>query len=121
MLPLSSHLQLRDHAGLSVIAGTVLVDQALGQHLGVELLEDVFVLNVLEHNHLVTRKTQSQKTPGLDATCILCKGQSTLVIDLRAVKVKHTLQPSFKTWTKSRDNISYSLKRNLYNYYLNNK
>lgn len=47
-----SHLQLGDHAGLGVVAGAVLVDQTLGEHLGVELLEDVFVLNVLEHNHL---------------------------------------------------------------------
>jgi len=46
------HLQLGDHAGLGVVAGAVLVDEALGEHLGVELLEDVFVLDVLEHNHL---------------------------------------------------------------------
>lgn len=53
----SSHLQLRDHAGLGVVAGAVLMNQTLGKHLGIELLEDVFVLDVLEHNHLETHKT----------------------------------------------------------------
>lgn len=28
------------------------MDQTFGQHLGVKLLENVFVLDVLEHNHL---------------------------------------------------------------------
>lgn len=45
-------LQFGDHAGLGVVAGAVLVDQTFGQHLGVELLEHIFVLDVLEHNHL---------------------------------------------------------------------
>lgn len=47
-----AHLQFGDHAGFCIVAGAVLVHQALGQHLSVELLEDVFVLDVLEHNHL---------------------------------------------------------------------
>lgn len=47
-----SDLEFGDHAGLGVVAGAVLVDQTFGQHLGVKLLENVFVLDVLEHNHL---------------------------------------------------------------------
>lgn len=47
-----SHLEFRDHAGLGVVAGAVLVDQTFGQHLSIKLLEDIFVLDVLEHNHL---------------------------------------------------------------------
>lgn len=47
-----SHLEFGDHTGLGVVAGAVLVDQTLGQHLSVELLENIFVLDVLEHDHL---------------------------------------------------------------------
>lgn len=48
----TTHLQFGDHAGLCVVTRTVLVHQSLGQHLSVELLEHVFVLDVLEHHHL---------------------------------------------------------------------
>lgn len=50
--PTEPDLQFGDHAGLGVVAGAVLVDQTFGQHLGVELLENVFVLDVLEDDHL---------------------------------------------------------------------
>lgn len=56
-----SNLQLGDHAGLGVVAGAVLVDQTFGQHLGVELLENVFVLDVLEHDHLWRRGPSNQR------------------------------------------------------------
>ena len=50
-------LQLGDHGGLGVITGGHVLYQSLGQHLAVELLENVFVLDVLEHNHLEIKQT----------------------------------------------------------------
>lgn len=47
-----SHLEFGDHAGLCVVTGTVLMDQTFSQHLSIKLLENIFVLDVLEHNHL---------------------------------------------------------------------
>lgn len=54
-----SDLEFGDHAGLRVVAGAVLMDQTLGQHLRVELLENIFVLDVLEHNHLEEENTDT--------------------------------------------------------------
>lgn len=48
-------LQFGDHTGLGVVAGTVLVHQSFGQHLGIELLEHVFILNILENHHLMRK------------------------------------------------------------------
>jgi hypothetical protein len=45
-------LELRDHRRLRVVRARELLDEALGEHLGVELLEDVLVLDVLEDGHL---------------------------------------------------------------------
>ena len=45
-------LQLRDHGGLGVVAGRHVLHESLGQHLAVELLENVLVLDVLENDHL---------------------------------------------------------------------
>ena len=44
-------LQLGDHARLGVVAGGHVLHQPLGQHLAVELLEHVLVLDVLEDDH----------------------------------------------------------------------
>ena len=52
-------LQLGNHGGLGVVAGRHVLDQTLGQHLAVELLEHVLVLDVLEDDHdLVERVLQ---------------------------------------------------------------
>lgn len=56
-----THLEFGDHASLGVVAGAVLVDQTFGQHLSVKLLENIFVLDVLEHNHLKRGKTKTYK------------------------------------------------------------
>ena len=45
-------LQLGDHGGLGVVAGRHVLHESLGQHLAVELLENVLVLDVLENDHL---------------------------------------------------------------------
>lgn len=47
-----SDLEFGDHAGLCVVAGTVLMNQTFGQHLGIKLLENIFILDIFEHNHL---------------------------------------------------------------------
>ena len=44
-------LQLGDHGCLGVVTGTHVLHQPLGEHLAVELLEHVLVLDVLEHHH----------------------------------------------------------------------
>lgn len=48
-------LKFGDHAGLGVVAGAVLMHQSFGQHLGIELLEHVFILNILENHHLMKK------------------------------------------------------------------
>lgn len=45
-------LQLGDHGGLCVVAGRHVLNQPLGKHLRVELLEDILVFYVLKYNHL---------------------------------------------------------------------
>ena len=44
-------LQFGDHGGLCIIRSRHVLNQSLGQHLAVELLEHILVLNVLEDNH----------------------------------------------------------------------
>lgn len=64
-----SHLEFGDHAGLCVVAGAVLVDQTFGEHLGIKLLENIFVLDVLEHNHL--KEERQRLTPVCAQYCLL--------------------------------------------------
>ena len=47
-----SDLEFGDHGHFGVVAGRERVDQSLGEHLAVELLEHVLVLDVLEYHHL---------------------------------------------------------------------
>ncbi len=49
-------LQTGDHHALRVLRDGQVEDQAAGQHVGVELLEHVLVLHVLEHVHLARVK-----------------------------------------------------------------
>jgi len=46
------HLQLGDHTGFCIVRRRHVLNQSLGQHLAVELLKHVFVLDVLEDDHL---------------------------------------------------------------------
>ena len=48
------YLKFRDHASFCIIRSWVVLYQSFCQHLGIELLEDIFVFNVLKHNHLYT-------------------------------------------------------------------
>lgn len=49
---LSFYLEFRYHASFCIIWCGVVLHQSLCQHFGIKLLEDIFVFNVLEHNHL---------------------------------------------------------------------
>ena len=48
--PHPSYLQLRDHRLFVVVGRAQLSDQSLRQHLSVELLEHVFVFDIVEHH-----------------------------------------------------------------------
>ena len=56
---LSFYLEFRYHASFCIIWCRVVLYQSLCQHFGIKLLEDIFVFNVLEHNHLLK---QTDKT-----------------------------------------------------------
>ena len=59
VLKSASCFQLGNHGGLFVITGRHVLDQPLGQHFAVELLEHILVLDILEDNHdLVERVFQ---------------------------------------------------------------
>ena len=49
---LSFYLEFRYHASFRIIWCGVVLYQSLCQHFGIKLLKDIFVFNVLEHNHL---------------------------------------------------------------------
>lgn len=51
----SYYLELADHDALEVLGGGGAMNQPLGELLRVERLEDVLVLDVLEHHHLQSR------------------------------------------------------------------
>jgi hypothetical protein len=53
-------LELADHRRFGVFRGGGVLDETRREHLGVELLEDVLVLDVLEDGHLRKRKKASQ-------------------------------------------------------------
>lgn len=62
-------LEFGDHAGLCVVAGAVLMNQTFGQHLGIKLLENIFILDVFEHNHL---QENTQKCTQCSISIICC-------------------------------------------------
>lgn len=49
-------LELGDHVAFGVVGSRGSPDETGRQHLGVELLEDVFILDVLEDGHLSERE-----------------------------------------------------------------
>ena len=56
---LSFYLEFRYHASFCIIWCGVVLHQSLCQHFGIKLLKDIFVFNVLEHNHLHKQKDKT--------------------------------------------------------------
>ena len=56
---LSFYLEFRYHASFCIIWCGVVLNQSLCQHFGIKLLKDIFVFNVLEHNHLHKQKDKT--------------------------------------------------------------
>ena len=56
----TSLLKLRNHAGLALVRRRYTMNEALGQFRGIESLEDVLVLDILEEYHLQPDKTSAR-------------------------------------------------------------
>ena len=66
VLKTTSLLQLWDHRCFCVITGWHMLDQSLCQHFAIELLEHIFIFNVLENNHLQYRTSAVEHTKECD-------------------------------------------------------
>ena len=56
----TSLLKLRNHAGLALVRRGYTMNEALGQFRGIESLEDVLVLDILEEYHLQPDKISAR-------------------------------------------------------------
>lgn len=102
-------LELGDHAGLRVVTGAVLVDQTFGEHLRVELLENVFVLDVLEYDHLGEEDAHFSVIPTLAARrCASCTNTAHTVNALHPIIA---LISQFRMNLKAFEQHEMSLKR----------
>ena len=118
---LSFYLEFRYHASFCIIWCGVVLHQSLCQHFGIKLLKDIFVFNVLEHNHLHKQKDKTTIRGVKESTHkVILQQESTdykwLKYSLRSKRFRlvseqrKTEERDFRFWPREKWNESQKMK-----------
>ena len=118
---LSFYLEFRYHASFCIVWCGVVLHQSLCQHFGIKLLKDIFVFNVLEHNHLHKQKDKTTIRGDKESTHkVILQQESTdykwLKYSLRSKRFRlvseqrKTEERDFRFWPREKWNESQKMK-----------